>query len=113
MASVGRYSIGLTRAKELALTGESICAEEAHTIGFVNHVHPAEILLEQAWALGEKLAARPREALFATKALSRELMDADMPTAWQRMFDVIAERLQSEEHAAEVAKYVARLKEKR
>jgi enoyl-CoA hydratase/carnithine racemase len=106
-------SIGLTRAKELALTGDAISAEEAHRIGFINHLYPSDELLAQAWALGDKLAARPREALFATKALSRELMDADMPTAWRRMFDVIAERLHSDEHAAEVAKYFARLKEKK
>jgi enoyl-CoA hydratase/carnithine racemase len=62
-------SIGLARAKELALTGESLCAEDAHSAGFVNHIHPAETLLEHAWALGEKLAARPREALFATKSV--------------------------------------------
>jgi enoyl-CoA hydratase/carnithine racemase len=106
-------SIGLTRAKELALTGDAISAEEAHRIGFVNHLYPADEFLKQAWALGEKLAARPREALFATKALSRELLNADVATAWRRMFEVIAERLHSDEHAVEVAKYFARLKEKK
>jgi enoyl-CoA hydratase/carnithine racemase len=105
-------AIGLTRAKELALTGEAISAEEAYRIGFVNHIYPAESLLDEALRLAEKLAARPRQALFATKRLSRELIDADTPTAFRRMFGTISERLQSDEHKQKVAEYVESLKQK-
>jgi len=34
-------AIGIGRAKEMALTGEAISAEEAYRIGLVNHVYPA------------------------------------------------------------------------
>ncbi len=105
-------AIGLTRAKELALTGEPINAEEAFRIGFVNHIYSAENLLDEALRLAEKLATRPRQALFETKRLSREMIDADTPTAFRRMFAAISERLQSEEHKQKVVEYVERLKQK-
>lgn len=106
-------TIGLTRAKELAFTGEALAAEEAHRIGFINHVHPAENLLNEALKLADKLVARPRQTLFATKRLSRELLDADTPTAFRTMFETISERLQAEEHQQKVLEYVENLKRKK
>lgn len=106
-------SIGLTRAKELALVGEAISAEEAYRIGFVNHIYRAESLLDEALRLAEKLAARPRQALFETKRLSRELVEADTATAFRLMFETISERLQSAEHKQQAAEYVERLKQKK
>ena len=41
-------TIGLGRAKELALTGRHITAQEAHTIGLVNHIYPREELMDRA-----------------------------------------------------------------
>ena len=55
-------TIGLGRAKELALTGELISADEAYRIGLVNRVYPAEELLSEALKLAELLAARPKQA---------------------------------------------------
>jgi enoyl-CoA hydratase len=102
--------IGLGREKELALTGEAISAEEAHRVGFLNRVYPLTELLEQAVKLAEAIASRPRQALFATKQLSRELIQMDTESAFKRMFEVISARLRSEEHRQEAEKYVARLK---
>src|SRR5205085_2349287 len=102
--------IGLGRAKELAFTGEAISAEEAYRCGLINHLYPLEELLDRALALAEKLAARPREALFETKRLSRELIELDTASAIQRMFEAISDRLRSPEHQQEAARYVARLK---
>ena len=104
--------IGLGRAKELALTGEPITAGEAHRIGLVNRVCPAEELVEQAVALAQQLAAKPRQALLATKRLSRDLLDLNAEAAIARMFHVIGERLRSDEHRREVQKYVAGLKQR-
>ncbi len=106
------HSIGLTRAKELALTGEAISAAEAYRIGFINHIYPAESLLAEALQLAEKLAARPRQTLFATKRLSRALLDADTPTAFRQMFDSISECLHAAEHKQKVIEYVESLKKR-
>ena len=102
--------IGLSHAKELALTGEPITADDAHRIGLVNRVHPAETLVEQAMKLAQRLASRPRQALFETKRLSREVIEMNTESAMTRMFQVISERLRSDEHRVEIQRYVAGLK---
>jgi len=102
--------IGLSRAKELAMTGEPITAEEAYRIGLVNHIFPSEELFEQALKLAGKLASRPREALFETKRLSRELIEMDTASAFERMKGAIIERLASEEHRRKADEFVERLK---
>ena len=104
--------IGLSRAKELAMTGDTINADEAYRIGLVNHIYPAETLMDEAMKLAEKLASRPRQALFETKRLTRELIDVDTQTAFRRMGKAIRERLQSEEHKQKVAEFVAKLKQR-
>src|SRR5262249_30178966 len=98
------------RAKELAMTGDPIPAEEAHRIGLINHIYPNAELLEQALILAEKLASRPREALFETKRLSRELLDLDTPAAFERMKGAVFDRLASVEHRRKVDEFVERLK---
>jgi len=104
--------IGLGRAKELALTGEPITADAAERIGLVNHVHPAESLVEQAMKLAERLASRPRQALFATKRLSRDVIEVNTEAAITMMFQVISERLESDEHRREIQRYLAGLKQR-
>ena len=102
--------IGLGRAKELALTAEPISAEDAYRIGLVNHVYPGAHLLEEAWRLAQTIASRPRQAVFDTKRLSREVIEPPMAAAAGRMLAVMSERLRSEEHRVELERYVARLK---
>ena len=104
--------IGLGRAKELALTGEPITADDAQRIGLVNRVHPAESLVERAMQLAERLASRPRQALFATKRLSRDLIETNTEAAITRMFQDISERLRSDEHRREIQRYLAGLKQR-
>lgn len=104
--------IGLGRAKELALTAEAITAEEAYRIGLVNRVYPAEQLLDQAMKLAGSLAAKPRQALLETKRLSRQIIGMGTEAAMMSMFEVITERLQSDEHRHEIRRYLAGLKQR-
>lgn len=60
--------IGLTRAKELLFTGETIDAEEALELKLVNKVVPVENLLTEAKKLAHKLAAKPAFALKVLKS---------------------------------------------
>jgi len=59
--------VGKGRAMELILTGDMIGAQEAYRIGLVNKVVPADQLMEEARALGQKLASKPPLALKAAK----------------------------------------------
>jgi len=104
--------IGLGRAKELAMTGETINSDEAHRCGLVNHVCEASELLDRTMKLAEMLASRPRLALFETKRLSRELIDLDTQSAFRRMGKAIRDRLRSEEHQKMAEDFVQRLKQR-
>ncbi|GJD47912.1 putative enoyl-CoA hydratase echA8 [Methylobacterium crusticola] len=68
--------VGLTKATELLLLGEAFGADEAVRLGLANAVVPADALLEHALAQGAKLAAKPRQALAAARALIRGDRDA-------------------------------------
>jgi len=104
--------IGLSRAKELALTATPIDANEAYRIGLANRICRPEELLDEAMSLAETLASRPRAALFETKRLSREVIDLDTESAMKRMFGAISERLKTEEHVRAIHTYVAGLKQR-
>ena len=103
------HVIGLGRAKELALTGTPISADEAYRIGLVSAVHPDETLLDEGMRFAENLARRPPRALFDTKRLGRDLIEMDTDSALTRMFEVISERLRSDEHQVALERYVASL----
>ncbi|HEX7437527.1 MAG TPA: enoyl-CoA hydratase-related protein, partial [Caldimonas sp.] len=68
--------IGLHRAKELALTGRVLSAEEAASWGFVNRVVAPEQLRSEAEAMARKMLAGVPETLVAYK----RLLDAEEGT---------------------------------
>ncbi|MEE8105769.1 MAG: enoyl-CoA hydratase-related protein [Planctomycetota bacterium] len=49
--------IGLGPALELLTTGRPVLAEEAHRLGLVNHVHPADELMQKAREMAAQIAA--------------------------------------------------------
>jgi enoyl-CoA hydratase len=105
-------SIGLARAKELAMTGQNISADEAFRIGLVNHVYPRDELMPRAMELARVLASKPPGALFATKRLTRELIDLDTNTALDEIAKTFRGCLASDEHRRRVAEVFANLKKR-
>lgn len=98
--------VGVARAKELAMTGLPIAAEEAYRIGLVNHLVPADELLARALALARTIAQRPREALLATKRLSRELPGHEKAAAFEMMGEALDKALGSQEHSDALEAYL-------
>jgi enoyl-CoA hydratase len=96
-------SIGLARAKELAMTGQNISADEALRIGLVNHVYAPEELMMRAREMATLLAAKPRYALFETKRLTRELIDKRTDEALVEINSTFRRCLESAGHAERVA----------
>ena len=105
-------SIGLARAKELAMTGQNISADEAFRIGLVNHVYPREELMPRAKELATLIASKPQGALFATKRLTRELIDLDTNTAFTKIGETFRSCVASDEHRRRVAEVFENLKKR-
>ncbi len=71
--------VGPAKATELILTGATITAEDAITIGLVNRVVPAEALMNEAQALATTIVAQGR---IATQAALRAIrVGLDSPLA--------------------------------
>jgi enoyl-CoA hydratase/carnithine racemase len=64
--------VGMSKAAEMAFTGEGISAQEALACGLVSRVVAPESLMEEALALARKIAANPGGVLRMTKRLLRE-----------------------------------------
>ncbi|MEH6643440.1 crotonase/enoyl-CoA hydratase family protein [Vreelandella glaciei] len=64
--------VGFSKACEMALTGDSVDAEEALRIGLVSRVVADDGLIDAAKALAQRIAANPTHAVRMTKRLLRE-----------------------------------------
>jgi enoyl-CoA hydratase/carnithine racemase len=65
-------AVGLSKAAEMAFTGEIVDADEALACGLVSRISPPGRLLETSYALARRIAANPAPALRLTKKLMRE-----------------------------------------
>ncbi len=70
--------VGRARAAELLLLADPIRADEAHGLGLVSRVVPADRLADEARALAERLAAGPTTAYAAVKAALDHAATADL-----------------------------------
>ncbi len=64
--------VGMSRASEMAFTGEALNAEQALACGLVSRIVPHDALMTEAMALARKIAANPGAVLRMTKRLLRE-----------------------------------------
>lgn len=61
------WVVGLRKAKELLLLGDSITAEEAYRIGMINRIFPAESFDEDVRAIARRIARSPATAVELNK----------------------------------------------
>lgn len=73
--------VGLGRAAELAFTSDRIDAREAHRLGLVNRVVPADDLLPETRRLAGQLAGMPTRAIGLTKRAFNHALLPDL-AAW-------------------------------
>jgi enoyl-CoA hydratase len=71
------HLVGKHRAMEMVLTGEFMSAADAERFGLVNRVVPPELLMDEAKAIANKIAAKPALAIKAAK--EAVLKSADLP----------------------------------
>jgi len=72
--------VGLAKTKELVISAEPIDAQEALRIGLVNHVVPADALLESVYAYAGKLAEKSPMAMGMAKHVVNLCLNTDMHT---------------------------------
>jgi crotonobetainyl-CoA hydratase len=72
-------------AMEMLLTGRWFDAAEAKHWGIVNHIHPAEALMAEAWKMAELLASGPPLVYAAIKEIVREAEDMKFQDALNRI----------------------------
>ena len=65
-------AVGMSKASEMAFTGDALNAQEALACGLVSRVVPAGELLATALAVARKIASNPGAVLRMTKRLLRE-----------------------------------------
>lgn len=70
--------VGVSRAKDLILTGRFVSAEEALAIGLVDRVVAPESVYDEAMAWARQLARGPRLAMQAAKAAISRGMETDL-----------------------------------
>ncbi len=70
--------VGLAKAMELCLTGDKVSAAEAHRIGLVNTVVPADALMEETHKVAARLSGLPARGIALTKRLLNESFDNDL-----------------------------------
>ena len=73
--------VGIARARELCMTGDTITADEALRIGLVNAVVPQADLLPKARSVAEKIASKGPLAIAQCKRVMQRGADVPLPVA--------------------------------
>ncbi len=73
--------VGYSRAADLIYTSRAVDAEEAHRIGLLDRIVPAEELLDSALELAAQMTAWPPLALRMSKRVLQHNVERDLPTA--------------------------------
>ena len=73
--------LGMAKAKELLMMGDTVSGEEAARIGLVNKAVPKEALLDEAKAWAKKLASKPKVAMCVLKDAMNNGMNMDLQSA--------------------------------
>jgi enoyl-CoA hydratase/carnithine racemase len=101
--------VGMSRAAELALTGDTINAQEALRIGLVSSVVSSDSLLDEALKLAQRIAVNPPQVVRWTKQLLQQARTDTLDQALEA-----AARIQGlAHHSADHTEAVAAFFEKR
>ena len=70
------WEVGVRKAKEMLFTGEPVSAEEAKSLGMVNHVVPRDELTQFTTDMAEHIAERPSMGLKLAKQSVNQMQDS-------------------------------------
>ncbi|MGB9793208.1 MAG: enoyl-CoA hydratase/isomerase family protein [Thermacetogeniaceae bacterium] len=90
--------VGISRAKELVMTGRMIDAREAERYGLVLKVVPSEKLLDEAMELARTLAKKPPLAIGYIKRMASRIGELSRQAYFDMEADLMGIALQTEDH---------------
>ena len=99
--------LGMVKAKEVALTGDIIDADQALAMGMINQVHSCGEISEQVLALATRIAKASPGALAWTKRNLNRARHIDLQTALDLEAHVQPLMLLSDEHKAAIRKLLS------
>ncbi|HSW21101.1 MAG TPA: crotonase/enoyl-CoA hydratase family protein [Ramlibacter sp.] len=99
-------TVGLSRAAELAFTGDTIDAQQALAWNLVSRVVPREQLMDAARELAGRIVANPGHALRLTKRLMREALHSRLDTVLElsAVFQAVSHK--TADHSEAVAAFL-------
>ncbi len=102
--------IGEGRSMEMMLTGDMIDAETAHSFGLVNHVYPADQLLEKTLELASKIAEKAPIALQLCKEAVKFASRSNLDEGLRREVDLFAICFSTEDKQEGVSAFLEKRK---
>ncbi len=81
--------VPLAIALELAMTGDPIDAQRALQLGLVNRVVAADVLVDEAIALAERIGENSPAAVRASRRLVREAAELTEEEGWKRTLELM------------------------
>lgn len=100
--------IGVSKALELILTGDTIDGNEAYRIGFANKVFPVERLMDGAIELAAKIAAYSPLALQLSKKAVKAAGDSSEYQSLHTTHQLLLQLLSSAEYKAQIAAFLSK-----
>jgi 2-(1,2-epoxy-1,2-dihydrophenyl)acetyl-CoA isomerase len=100
--------VGRAHALALAMTGEKLSAEEAQRIGLIWRCVDDAALMDEAWALAQRLAGLPTKALVATRHAIDRAMLLDNAQAVQMEAEVQGRMGREHDFAEGVSAFLAK-----
>ena len=102
--------IGMGRAKEMIFSGTAINAQEALSLGLVNHVFDRESLMPKTMELALRIASRSGIALQLAKSAIDKGAEANLETGSMFEIDCFALCFNTEEQKRAMAEFVSKSK---
>lgn len=103
-------AVGMSKACEMAFTGDAISANEALQCGLVSRVVPADQLLDTAREMARRISANPAAVLRMTKRLLREGERSTLESLLELSASYQALAHQTEEHFEAVNAFIEKRK---
>ena len=97
---------GITRAKELAMTGRAISADDAKTYGIVLEVVTSEKLEETVMSFATGLAEKPPIAIGMVKQIANQLNEQSLAIYRKTEAEAFAITLQTKDHKEGLAAFM-------